>query len=75
MQLLRRKTVYVARTGVVALCRFTCVCFFLLQIITPVEKGWKHSGTERSNGLMLYACCIQVVVLYLHQYKLAIVRH
>ena len=36
-----------------------------------LEKCWKHSGTERSTGLMLCACCSQVVILYLHQHKLA----
>ena len=45
--------------------------FFCYDHTRSLEKCRKHSGTERSTGLMLCACCSQVVILYLHQHKLA----
>ena len=36
-----------------------------------MKKDWKHSEKEKSTGLMLLACCSQVIILYVHHLNLA----
>ena len=35
-----------------------------------MKKDWKYSEKEQSTGLMLLACCSQVVILYVHHLNL-----
>ena len=36
-----------------------------------VKIDWKYSGKQLSTGLILHACCSQVVILYVHHLNLA----